>query len=66
MARQYAVSGYVRNLPDGTVELVVQGNSGAIADFVLRISEHFHDNISQIVRGGVGDAGAFTGFEIRF
>jgi acylphosphatase len=33
IAERYAVTGYVKNLPDGTVELLVQGEEGEIDRF---------------------------------
>jgi acylphosphatase len=38
-ARLYDVKGYVRNMPDGTVEVVAEGEKGILKDFVgqLRI-----------------------------
>ena len=33
-ARQLGLSGYVRNLPDGSVEAVAKGEDGAQADFI--------------------------------
>jgi len=38
-AREYQIFGYVRNLPDGDVEVLAEGEKGLIMDFVeeLRI-----------------------------
>lgn len=33
IAERFAVTGYVKNLPDGTVELVAQGDEGEIDRF---------------------------------
>ena len=33
-ARELAISGYVRNLPDGRVEVLVQGEDAAVAAFI--------------------------------
>ena len=45
IARQFPVTGYVRNLADGTVELVAQGDSAALDQFHNAIADHFTDNI---------------------
>lgn len=39
LARGYDVTGTVRNLPDGTVELVVSGETSEVADFLEEIRE---------------------------
>jgi acylphosphatase len=33
-ARQMGISGYARNLPDGRVEVLVQGSQGAVEAFI--------------------------------
>jgi acylphosphatase len=35
-AREYGVSGYVRNRPDGSVEIFAQGEAAAVERFVAR------------------------------
>jgi len=39
LARGYDVLGTVRNLPDGTVELVVAGEADELADFLRELRE---------------------------
>lgn len=41
IARRYRLSGWVRNLPDGTVEMAVQGPADAIAGCVRDIQDSF-------------------------
>ena len=36
-ANQYGLGGYVKNLPDGDVELEVEGEKGLINDFVKEL-----------------------------
>jgi acylphosphatase len=66
LAKRYPVVGYVRNLSDGTVEMLVRGNRRDIADFVLRIGEQFRGNISRVDSSAAEIADSLTGFEIRF
>jgi acylphosphatase len=48
LASGFAVSGYVRNQPEGTVELAVKGNLGEVDRFLASISEGFSANITRI------------------
>ncbi|HVX87127.1 MAG TPA: acylphosphatase [Phycisphaerae bacterium] len=48
LSRGLAVAGTVRNLPDGRVELVVQGSSGEIESLVGRLREHFGGFIRRV------------------
>ncbi len=45
IARNYPVQGYVKNLPDGTVELMAEGEEDQVAKFVDEISEFMAGNI---------------------
>lgn len=65
IARQYPVSGWVRNLPDGRVELLIEGEVGVI-DATL---EEIRAAMRGLIRGeqtcredAVGD---MTGFSLR-
>jgi acylphosphatase len=65
LARSHPVSGFVRNLPDGRVEMVAEGEAkdlDALADALKRQMEGF------IRRTDVSEGkatGEFTGFGIR-
>lgn len=65
IAKRYPVKGYVRNLPDGSVELVVQGNAAAIAGLTGAIAESFRGHISSSQEEPFEAAGEFAGFEVR-
>ena len=41
IANQYQLTGFVRNLPDGTVEMLAQGNPDDIANCIRDIQESF-------------------------
>lgn len=48
VARRFPVTGFVRNEPDGTVLIEVQGLSGAIDAFVLALRNRMVANIQGI------------------
>ena len=48
VARRFPVTGFVRNEPDGTVLIEVQGLSGAIDAFVLALRNRMEANIQGI------------------
>ena len=65
IARRYQVSGYVRNLPDGHVELVAEGESRELDAFLCEVRERFFGSIRD-ERSDVQPAtGEFTGFDVR-
>ena len=37
MAKQYKIKGYARNLPDGNVEVIAEGDEGLVNDFIKRL-----------------------------
>ena len=45
IAQGYAVAGYVRNLPDGTVELVAEGEPGEVERFLDAVAARMADCI---------------------
>lgn len=48
-ARRRQLGGTVRNLPDGRVELVLEGSAGDISDLVADIQRHFEGFIHNVV-----------------
>ena len=65
IARSFPVSGYVRNLSDGRVELVVEGQDGPVDQFLATISNSFRGYIAQDTRSQATPTGEFDRFEIR-
>ncbi len=64
-SKSFPVAGYVRNLDDGSVELVVRGAAEAIDRFLEKIVAHYRSNISRWESVRVASAEPFDRFEIR-
>jgi acylphosphatase len=65
LAVRFDVTGFVRNLPDGQVHLVVEGTEEEVTAFLNAIKAemgHYIGNVQQTVRPA---AGRFQRFEIR-
>ena len=64
IASRHPVCGTVRNCPDGTVELVVQGDAAVIEQFLQDIQAAFPQNIDTCDRTELPELRTFDGFEI--
>ncbi|HOK57199.1 MAG TPA: acylphosphatase [bacterium] len=61
------VSGWVKNLPDGSVEIVVEGEKEKIEIFIEEMKNgYLGKNITEIEKIEEDFKGEFKGFEIRF
>jgi acylphosphatase len=65
IARRYLVAGYVRNLDDGSVELVVEASPTVVDAFLTDLAAEFAGNIRQQEVQDVERTEEFDGFEIR-
>jgi acylphosphatase len=66
MATRVPVTGFVRNLPDGTVELLVQGRTTDISSLLADVASHFHRHIRECQRTTIVSPEVFQSFDIRF
>jgi acylphosphatase len=64
IAQRYAVTGFVRNLSNGKVELVVEGPSSEIDQILAQISEKMTDYLRQADVEIRPPTGQFHSFEI--
>jgi acylphosphatase len=63
VARGFAVTGFVRNLADGRVQLVAEGERGEVERFLASVADSMAGNIRHtevVTRGATGE---FTSFE---
>lgn len=65
LARSFTLVGYVRNLPDGDVELEAQGQAGEVDRFLADIADTMRGNIHRATERDVPLATGETRFEIR-
>lgn len=65
LSRRFSVSGFVRNLPDGTVELLCEAAPKETRNFIAEIRRTMFDHIDETEMAESPASGEFTGFEIR-
>lgn len=66
IAQPFDVAGYVKNLRDGTVEVVVVGEPATIDSFLAAVESHFSANIVGIDSETVEAGEPFARFSIRY
>ncbi len=64
-ARTYRINGYVRNCPDGSVELVAYGHRQQVEQLLESLTENFAGHIERQTVEEIDDSEPFDGFEIR-
>jgi acylphosphatase len=65
LASGYAVAGFVQNLPDGRVKLVVEGAPTELDRFLTDLAQRMSELISQAVVDVGPATNEFAGFEVR-
>ncbi len=66
IANRYRLTGLVRNLPEGTVEMIAQGPSDDIADCIRDIKEAFEGYIRETKTEEIPQDPKYTDFKITF
>jgi acylphosphatase len=67
IGKRIGVYGWVKNLPDGRVEIVVEGKDEKVERFIKELKEgYLGENIRDIEKIEEEYKGEFKGFEIRF
>lgn len=65
-ARSYRVCGYVRNLKDGTVELVIEGEREEVAWFIASVQERMTGVIKETNKTIEVASGEFAEFSVLY
>ena len=65
LASQYRVTGYVRNLPDGRVEMVAEGPDEAVSGLIRQLQSDMAGLIREAEVVQEPGTGEFASFEIR-
>ena len=66
VATRFAVTGFVKNLPDGRVQLVAEGQPDQLRGFVEAVDAEMGHYIADAREQVRPTTGRFRGFEIRF
>ncbi|NQV33122.1 MAG: acylphosphatase [Phycisphaeraceae bacterium] len=66
MAGQYEITGFVRNLPDCTVELLAQGPESEVQQYLEEIQNYFGSSIRDIKATEIPPDPRLTDFRIRY
>jgi acylphosphatase len=66
VAKRYDLTGMVRNLPDGSVEMIAQGQPSEIDCCIRDISESFSYNVTETNVDEVPMNTKYTDFKITF
>lgn len=65
ISKEFDVTGFVRNLTDGRVELIAEGSSSELSGFVDKIKNVMQDYISDVLCDQLSASGEFQGFDIQ-
>jgi acylphosphatase len=64
-AREFEVSGFVCNLPDGRVHVEAEGEPGVVEAFVATLEKRMHGHVRKVERQTSARERQFSGFSIR-
>jgi acylphosphatase len=65
VAKEFEVTGFVRNLADGRVQLETEGAKADIAAFIDAVQEKLHGYIRKVERSSDQRPAQFSGFAIK-
>ena len=65
VAREFDVSGYVKNLVDGRVQVEAEGTATEVAAFFAALEERMHGFVRKAERSAQNRSAQFSDFTIR-
>ncbi|HHN46361.1 MAG TPA: acylphosphatase [Planctomycetes bacterium] len=65
IAREFAVAGSVKNLPDGRVEIMAEGEEAEVNRFLERVRGSMARHITKVTTSDETPTHSFSNFEIR-
>lgn len=65
VAKEFTVTGTVQNLPDGSVELIAEGESTEVKDFVEAVQETMAGHVTEHTVDETPATGQYRGFNIK-
>ncbi|MCX5699315.1 MAG: acylphosphatase [Candidatus Omnitrophica bacterium] len=66
IARQQKIGGWVKNLDDGRVEVVVEAEEDILNSFLQQVNQHFSQYIKDVNIEWLPASGELSIFEIKF
>jgi len=66
IAKKYQVTGYVKNLPTGSVQIEIQGDLKELNGFIAEIKEYFSENIQDISKNSRTSPKKWDSFTITY
>ena len=65
VADQFSVSGWVKNLPNGSVEMIVEGEVSELKRYIAAVKSSTHGNVTDTEITKSDATSEFSGMEIR-
>lgn len=65
VAKEFDVSGWVMNLPDGRVQLEAEGRAQEVKEFIAAVQERMDGHIRKVEQTNTTRAPQYVGFAIR-
>ncbi len=64
LADELGIVGWIRNLPDGRVELLAEGKEEKLNDLLKQLKKYFRDRITNVETNWSDASGEFSSFDI--